>query len=89
MKKKQFAILVVFLLFLVSIFQMPAVVFAADSSSFNEAALIQMAGRAGRNFHNPYGDVLFLCREKSSLCHQCRKQIIDDNAYLYSGGALR
>ena len=64
-------------------------VFAADSSSFNEAALIQMAGRAGRNFHNPYGDVLFLCREKSSLCHQCRKQIIDDNAYLYSGGALR
>lgn len=60
-------------------------VFAADSSSFNEAALIQMAGRAGRNFHNPYGDVLFLCREKSNLTHRCREQIIEDNTYLNTG----
>ena len=61
-------------------------VFGADSPSFNEAALIQMAGRAGRSFSNPYGDVLFLCMERSDLCHRCRKQIIEDNSYLMQEG---
>lgn len=50
-------------------------IYHADSPSFTEAALIQMAGRAGRSFTNPYGDVLFLCRGKSDLCFQCRETI--------------
>lgn len=54
-------------------------VFAAEHSVFDEAGLIQMAGRAGRNFENPYGDVLFLCREKSDLVIQCRDEIEEAN----------
>lgn len=57
-------------------------VYHADSSSFDEASLIQMAGRAGRNFLNPYGDVLFLCKEKSDLCEKCREEIERANAEL-------
>ena len=57
-------------------------VYHADSASFDEAALIQMAGRAGRNFLNPYGDVLFLCREKNDLCEKCREEIERANAEL-------
>lgn len=57
-------------------------VYHADSLSFDEAALIQMAGRAGRNFLNPYGDVLFLCREKSDLCEKGRDEIERANTEL-------
>ena len=57
-------------------------VYYADSSSFDKAALIQMAGRAGRNYLNPYGDVLFLCKEKSDLCTQCKEEIERANAEL-------
>ena len=54
-------------------------VYQADSHSFDEAGLVQMAGRAGRAFDDPYGDVLFLCREKSSMCNRCRKQLLEAN----------
>lgn len=54
-------------------------VYAADSGVFSEASLIQMAGRAGRSFQYPDGDVLFLCRQKSSLVLQCKKTIEEDN----------
>lgn len=54
-------------------------VWNADSGIFDEAGLIQMAGRAGRNFENPYGDVLFLCMEKSSLAHKCRRTLEEAN----------
>lgn len=54
-------------------------VWNADSRIFDEAGLIQMAGRAGRNFQNPYGDVLFLCKEKSALTKLCQKTIMEAN----------
>lgn len=54
-------------------------VWNADSGIFDEAGLIQMAGRAGRNYQNPYGDVLFLCKEKSSLAKKCQKTIMEAN----------
>ena len=54
-------------------------VWNADSRIFDEAGLIQMAGRAGRNFQNPYGDVLFLCKEKSALAKQCQRTILEAN----------
>lgn len=57
-------------------------VYHGENEIFDEAALIQMAGRAGRNFNNPYGDVLFLCSEKSRLCMQCRKEIMEANETL-------
>lgn len=51
----------------------------ADSEIFDEAALIQMAGRAGRSFDHPEGDVLFLCSEKSSLTEVCVKKLQEAN----------
>lgn len=55
-------------------------IFQADSSVFDEAGLIQMAGRAGRSFDDPYGDVLFLCEERSDLACRCRKSLQEANA---------
>lgn len=54
-------------------------VWNADSRIFDEAGLVQMAGRAGRNYENPYGDVLFLCKEKSALAKTCQKTIQEAN----------
>jgi len=55
-------------------------VYQADHSIFDEAGLIQMAGRAGRSFEHPYGDVLFLCQERSELCEKCRRDLEEANA---------
>ena len=46
-------------------------VYEADSRIFDEAGLIQMAGRAGRSFVSPEGDVLFLLKERSLLAERC------------------
>ena len=54
-------------------------IFEADHSVFDEAGLIQIAGRAGRSFDDPYGNVLFLCREKSALAEKCRKSLNEVN----------
>lgn len=54
-------------------------VYQADSPVFDEAGLIQMAGRAGRDFNDPYGEVLFLCAEKSDLCKHCVETIEEAN----------
>ena len=55
-------------------------VYQADHGIFDEAGLIQMAGRAGRSFEDPYGDVLFLCMERSELCWKCRENLEEANA---------
>ena len=54
-------------------------VFHADHGVFDEASLIQMAGRAGRTFQKPDGDVLFLQMSRSTLTDQCRKTIMEVN----------
>ena len=54
-------------------------VYNADHAVFDEASLIQIAGRAGRSFQKPDGDVLFLCRTKSSLAEKCRRQLEEAN----------
>ncbi len=38
-----------------------------------------MAGRAGRDFNDPTGDVLFLCDEKSDAVDQCIMSIEEAN----------
>ena len=50
-------------------------VWHANHSVFDEAGLIQMAGRAGRSFTSPEGDVLFLCSEKTELVQLCKEKI--------------
>ncbi len=54
-------------------------VFQANHPVFDEASLIQMAGRAGRDFTDPTGDVLFLSDEKSDLVDQCIFSIKEAN----------
>lgn len=55
-------------------------VFEANHGVFDEAGLVQMAGRAGRDFLDPSGDVLFLCSEKSENADKCRQSLIEANA---------
>ncbi len=47
----------------------------ANSGVFDEASLIQMAGRAGRDFQDPTGNVLFLCNEMSEVVKKCISSI--------------
>ncbi|RGT57964.1 helicase [Solobacterium moorei] len=54
-------------------------VWHANHSVFDEAGLIQMAGRAGRSFTSPEGDVLFLCSEKTELVQLCKEKIEQAN----------
>ena len=50
-------------------------VYNADHRVFDEAGLVQMAGRAGRTFQYPGGDVLFLLRENSETADRCISEI--------------
>ena len=54
-------------------------VWHANHSVFDEAGLIQMAGRAGRSFTSPEGDVLFLSSEKTELVQLCKEKIEQAN----------
>ena len=54
-------------------------VWHANHSVFDEAGLIQMAGRAGRSFTSPEGVVLFLCSEKTELVQLCKEKIEQAN----------
>ncbi len=54
-------------------------VFHADSHVFDQAGLVQMAGRAGRSFQYPDGDVLFLSFTKSAIVEQSRSDILEAN----------
>ena len=54
-------------------------VFHAEHGVFDEAGLIQMAGRAGRSFQYPDGDVLFLESSRSALVRKCLNEILEAN----------
>lgn len=52
----------------------------AEHDVFDEAGLVQMAGRAGRDFKDPYGDVLFLCNERSNKVEECVNSLLEANS---------
>ena len=54
-------------------------VWTAEHLVFDEAGLVQMAGRAGRSFACPEGDVLFLLGEKSRTAESCLEAIREAN----------
>ncbi|NCB33389.1 MAG: helicase, partial [Erysipelotrichia bacterium] len=56
-------------------------VYEADCQIFDEAGLIQMAGRVGRSFLHPDGDVLFLLKERSELAEKCVNQLRKANVW--------
>lgn len=47
------------------------VIYHADHPVFNEASLIQMIGRVGRNIEMPTGKGLFLCTRKTRDIERC------------------
>ncbi|GAA0472192.1 DEAD/DEAH box helicase [Alkalibacillus silvisoli] len=54
-------------------------VIQADHHVFDEAALIQIAGRAGRSAHDPTGDVTFFYEYKTNAMVQARNYTIIKN----------
>lgn len=50
-------------------------VFEAEHRVFDEAGLVQMAGRAGRSFRCPEGSVLFLLKSRSDAAESCVRQL--------------
>ena len=55
-------------------------VLEADHSVFDEASLVQMAGRIGRSFRCPDGEGLFLCRRRSTAAENCIRSLRQANA---------
>ncbi len=51
----------------------------AGHEVFDEAALVQIAGRAGRSKHDPFGEVVFFHDGKSRAMVQAKKSIIKMN----------
>lgn len=50
-------------------------VLKADDEIFSAAALVQIAGRVGRNADRPTGQVIFYCEAKTSNIKSCESQI--------------
>lgn len=60
----------------------------ADSPVFDAAALVQMAGRAGRSAQDPKGLVVFAAKEKTHSQSQAVKQIEDMNVLARKKGYI-
>ncbi|OBA02479.1 competence protein ComF [Paenibacillus polymyxa] len=60
----------------------------ADSSLFDEASLVQMAGRAGRSKDDPYGSVIFISPQWTSGQKRAIKQIKHMNVLARKKGYL-
>ena len=56
----------------------------ADHRVFTHACLIQIAGRVGRSFFDPEGEVLFLCSQHSRNIEACLRDIQQANASFVS-----
>lgn len=55
------------------------IIYKRYENIFNKAALIQMAGRAGRSFNDPYGKVYILTKSKDRAIKEALKEIDDAN----------
>lgn len=61
----------------------------ADNSLFDEASLVQMAGRAGRSKEDPEGKVVFVSTEWTQGQRQAIRQIQSMNMLAQQGGYLK
>jgi len=61
-------------------------VFHAGHKNFDEAALVQIAGRAGRSANDPNGDVVFFHDGKSEAMVEARYSILNMNDRARKGG---
>jgi competence protein ComFA len=66
----------------VTIRDLQVIVFGSDDKIYDSAALIQIAGRAGRKADAPNGEVLFLANKESAGMHDAIKEIKYCNTFL-------
>ena len=66
----------------ITVANLQVIVFGSDSRIYDEAALIQIAGRAGRKASAPTGDVLFLANQESEGMKRAIKEIRYCNTFL-------
>ncbi|MEW9673312.1 DEAD/DEAH box helicase [Ammoniphilus sp. 3BR4] len=64
------------------------IVMQADAPIFDEASLVQIAGRAGRSLVDPIGHVIFVAREKTKEMKKAVKHIKEMNAIAKKKGLL-
>jgi competence protein ComFA len=64
-------------------------VLGADDQVFTESALVQIAGRVGRSFSDPTGEILYFHFGKTEAMVAARKQIIDMNKQALEKGLLK
>lgn len=72
----------------ITIPRVQVIVLAADHPVFDERALVQMAGRAGRTKEFPTGNVLFLAKTKSKAIRTTLQWINEQNSLAYDLGLL-
>ncbi len=63
----------------VTVANVQVAVLRADHAVFDKASLIQIAGRCGRTFAYPEGDVLFLTGERSRIADSCAAELKECN----------
>ncbi|WP_370567499.1 hypothetical protein [Desemzia sp. RIT 804] len=64
-------------------------VLGAEDRTFTEAALVQIAGRAGRHKDYPKGEVLFFHYGQSKEMKQAQKQIRQMNKWAIERGLIQ
>ncbi len=66
----------------VTIKNLQVIVFNADSNLYDEAALVQIAGRVGRKKDAPEGEVLFIATKITNAMENARRTIESKNKFL-------
>lgn len=65
----------------ITIKDLQVIIYKADHPLFNSGVLIQIAGRVGRKFDSPIGDVIFLANKESEAIKKCINEIKEINNY--------
>ncbi|MDN6626101.1 MAG: DEAD/DEAH box helicase family protein [Pisciglobus halotolerans] len=63
-------------------------VLGSEDETYTEAALVQIAGRAGRNKEHPFGEVVYLYYGKTKEMVRAKKQIVKMNKQAVHQGLL-
>ena len=66
----------------VTIKDLQVIIFDSDHELYNEQNLVQIAGRVGRKYDAPEGEVIFLASKKTDSMQKAKETIISKNKYL-------
>lgn len=68
----------------VTVKNLQVIVFNSHHSVYDEGTLVQIAGRVGRKFDAPEGEVIFIGKKKTTAMEQARENIISSNKALHN-----